>query len=367
MTTAACAEVIDDAIYMFGGVHCTNGEPCRTNALWKLHKTGRNQFQWSQVEFEKDSAQPSPRIVHASWEYEKKLWIYGGSGLSLDGNIQAHSPHDFDFLRNKNGTNNQLWCFDPSSGAWIVPDTTGTIPPPCHDVEAARIGDKVWLHTCDASMYMLDMRSLVWSKVETPGVEIFSMGYKSFTAITDSQIVLHGGYDHDCQLLKPGQNTWIFNIESGVWNKYIGSADLSRHMHTAVKGGSGKSVMVLGGTRMIANGYEHQVYDDIYWIRLEPDSLQKQAMKVLCENRNKSRKSKRMWKKKLPCYLEEAALLPPALYADLMEMCDDREDRIRRRFAMSERLPCTPWSRYDPSHCVWCRVRYTLSGLWFVP
>jgi hypothetical protein len=72
-------------IYMFGG---QLADETTTNALWKLQKTSLNQFTWTEVSFEDNASQPSPRHNPCCWQYKNKFWTFGGDGSTPDGYIQ---------------------------------------------------------------------------------------------------------------------------------------------------------------------------------------------------------------------------------------------------------------------------------------
>ena len=112
----SCVAVVESDLYMFGG-KLNPGEDNATfsNMLWKLHRTKTNQFIWTLITFENNASQPSPRMLSTAWEFNYKLWIYGGfgphfDGYMLDNKAKFHQVNN----REKTGFNNQIFVFDPS-------------------------------------------------------------------------------------------------------------------------------------------------------------------------------------------------------------------------------------------------------------
>ena len=152
-TLYSCGVVIGADIYMFGGGgvwdHASGRRNC-TNALWKLTRPSKQYFEWSEIVTQPQAKSPSPRYAHSGWEYAGKLWIFGGHGLPLAGYLNDHGDFKEDAMlwgnRNLYGKNNQLLCFNPSSGVWRNINTSGTIPRPCDSHATTIIGEKVWVH-----------------------------------------------------------------------------------------------------------------------------------------------------------------------------------------------------------------------------
>ena len=286
-TIRPCGAVLNSDLFMFGGYLQRGDEDYRlkiSNALWKLHRTKAKQFSWTQITFENNASQPSPRAECTAWEYDDKLWIYGGYGHSFEGFMHDNKAKFYPDGDAGVGLNNQLFVFDPSCGKWSIPDMRGEFPPVEYVLSAARIGDQVWLYSAvSGHMYVLGMRSLVLSSQSILGVPPSARQCYTFTPVSDSQIVLHGGYS----LREPLSDTWIFNTELGRWRQHTGPHDHARFAHSAVKA-SNNSVMILGGmdTRSpeVEDDAELNVHNDIFWVRLEPDSLRKQCLKVVLEH-----------------------------------------------------------------------------------
>ena len=210
----ACAAVIGQDVYMFGG-RDRYEDP--TNALRKLHGTPQGLFFWTRIKTKKAKS-PSPRRDHSGWEYDGKLWTFGGNGPSLVGYLNDNGNYDLH-------CNNQLLCFCPSTAKWTNPQCHGAMPPPVRSHATTTINDKVWLHGGftpnfpPLDLYELDMSSLTWALIAPVQPRPKGRYWCSLTAISDSELLLHGGIaDSETNVVL--KDTWIFNVETLSWKQY---------------------------------------------------------------------------------------------------------------------------------------------------
>ena len=276
----ACAVAITDDVYMFGG-----RDPVTdywSNTLWKLSKSLKGLFTWCKVRT-KNMNLPSPRDRFTGWEYAGNLWIFGGRGDLPDGYLNDHGEISTRGITR----NNQLLCFNPSSEEWTNPECSGQVPTPRGAHATATIRDKVWLYggyhfpTVLDDFYQLTMSTLVWTQIQTGQPKPRELGLCSLNAITDEQLVLHGGsagYN-----IYAVNDTWIFHLPSQTWKKLDTSKkDYHRMSHTASVGING-SVIIIGGTLNFFSCYD--IYTDTFNIRLEPKSLQQLALQTINKDR----------------------------------------------------------------------------------
>ena len=156
----------------------------------------------------------------------------------------------------------------------------------------------------------LNMQSLVWIKlkVDCP-IRPSERMWHSFTALSEYTFVLHGGYDiatNDAL-----SDTWLLDLPSASWRKYTGSSDHGRAHHSATKS-IHNNIIIFGGRlskKHLPAGSEGEMCNDVFVIRLEPESLLKVTSKVVCKHRAVLQIH---WK-----------YLPRTLHAQLMEMCQD--------------------------------------------
>ena len=190
---------IKSDIYMFGGFS-------HDNMLWKLARNADDSFAWNTIEFKGCRKTPSLRKGHSVWEYNEKMWIFGGNGVSPAGYLNDHG--DFaSTIGVINGTdygyNNQLLSYDPCIETWTNVPCCGAVPAPRRNASTATIKDKVYLHgewlsneSHRNGMYVLDMHSVIWSRIETTGlIRHDRQVYALLTPATINQLVFHDESD----------------------------------------------------------------------------------------------------------------------------------------------------------------------------
>ena len=126
------AVVINDAICMFGGWKKIEADN-PTNDLFKLMRTPAGSFEWTKITTTNPITlkTPSPRFAHTAWEYDNKLWVFGGLGSLDEENLEEHGNFEIVLLDEIFCfANNQLLCFDPLSNQWTNPKCSGTVPAP---------------------------------------------------------------------------------------------------------------------------------------------------------------------------------------------------------------------------------------------
>ena len=296
----------------------SNGSLQNTNSTWKLSGSAQHGFKWNEIKLKDNSQAPSPRVHHSGWAYNRKLWIFGGYGHPLHGYLNTsgesfeHKPNDP--TAGAWGFNNQLLCFNPSLQKWTNPPCYGAVSKPGTGGYITQFGNKVW--QCRMSkvgdtdcLLELNMQSLVWTKlkVDCP-IRPSERKLHSFTALSEYTFVLHGGYD--IATLDVLTDTWILDLSSASWRKYTGPRDHGRVRHSATN--SNHNIVIFGGSLSNDNlpaGSEEVLCNDVYIIKMQPESLLKLTSKVVCKHRVM-----------LQCHWK---YLPRTLHAQMMEMCQD--------------------------------------------
>ena len=250
----ACAVAIGSQIYLHGGIQYHDAEVLESYyyGLFRLSTTSTRSLTWTRMNFPTADV-PSCRSGHSGWEYQKKLWIFGGYGWSIYEYL--HDNGMFQAVENDPdpvGFNNQLCCFSPSTLVWKIVKSSGTVPSPRHRHAIAKVKANIWLyggenqHTVFDALYVLDMVSLTWTQVQTHGtLSPKQRASHSFIAISNEQIVLYGG---------PKNNSvWFLDLPSLSWRQRLGPiAELLAektgcYMHTGTIGRH--SIFILGGTK----------------------------------------------------------------------------------------------------------------------
>ena len=289
----SCAAAFGEDVYLFGGIKL-NDEP--TNALWKLQRTAQG-FSWTKNEHNDKKNSPSPRYNHSGWEHEGQLWVFGGIGYSLDGYLDDHG----DYAGSR--CNNQLLCFCPSTNKWTNPQYNGSLSP-MYGHATAKIKDKVFLFGgCVAyqvafdDLHELDMISLTWTMISTDQPKPQGCFFLSWNAVSDSQLVLHGGarnctcYERGecCSLTDVLSDTWLFDISTCSWREHVSdNKDEPRNRHTGSKG-MNKNVIILGGIPEWKVEYKN--YSPTFHITTEHEarSLKQIALQTIVQHKSEIR------------------------------------------------------------------------------
>ena len=272
----AVAVNIHGTIYTFGGSDATL--MAERNALWTLKRTKRGSFTWSYIKPQCKQQSPSPRAWHCGWEYEGKLWIFGGLGPSPEGYLN-YSRDIVAFVGSPGlSRNNQLLCYDPNTRKWINPRCFGDVPSPRSGHASAIIKNKVWLfggyrEHDDDIFCMLTMHSLTWTQIH---IQFHPPACHecTITAVAD-QLVLQGGRSGEGQYLG---DTWILDLKSHSWKLYTSRKDHPRWCHTGCSG-CNRSVIIHGGVKDPHD--MNKVYNNIFHVALEPKLLQQLAMQKI--------------------------------------------------------------------------------------
>ena len=168
----SCAVDIGSHLYTYGGLYDDGRLSDGIGDLWKLSRSADGNFSWTQLTTE---VRIAPRCGHSGWEYENKLWIFGG----MSHNIFEYLHDNETFLGGEPyGTlrfNNQLCCFSPTEQKWMTVKSKGTKPSPRWFHGITKLRDNVWLYGgsfgaaryCD--LYELQLRTLTWTQVHIPG------------------------------------------------------------------------------------------------------------------------------------------------------------------------------------------------------
>ena len=194
---------------------------------------------------------------------------------------------------------NQIISYDSNLEKWENVKSTGAVPMPRCESAVTNIDDTVWLYGGTDrydyqyhdrregmdDLYALNMESLTWTQIHmkngAPQPE--PCFQHTFTAVSESQIVSHGGLTHTND--NNFCNHWIFDTASMSWREDNLQVP-PRCMHSA-SAGKRSSVIILGG----ADNGHHQMskqYTDAFHIVLKPGpkTLQDLAMQAMFSHRH---------------------------------------------------------------------------------
>ena len=179
---------------------------------------------------------PSPRAFHTGWEYDGKLWVFGGNEAQLNLRI---NDNGFSLSTKSFGFNNDLLSFNPSSNKWTNLKCSGIIPDPRVLHATAVAQNKVWLYGGAGSarpfndFHELNMDSFTWSQIKTGIIKPKGRYASSLTAVSHTQLVLHCGVGSHREVL---DDTWIWDMTSHSWRQHVSNKDHPRTWHTASRG-----------------------------------------------------------------------------------------------------------------------------------
>ena len=277
----SCAVVIGAEIYLFAGRVYELG--CSTNDLWILTRTENGCFHWREVEFQQDARLPCPRHAHSGFEYAKSLWIFGGHVklVSMAGYLSNHGDMMYDYT-------NQLLCYNPRTQTWTNPQCSGDVPSPRIDPGIAIMKDKAWLFGGDSKrdgmlddFFELDILSRTWTEIQTGQTKPKGRHLPCFTAISEGQLLLQGGYDDQITL----RDTWIMDLSSHTWKKLPVKVKINRNRevcdptHLGCCRGVNKNVVIFGDVTRNKDPCQQNI--STFHVMLEPESLQQLAMKLI--------------------------------------------------------------------------------------
>ena len=283
---SAVVAVIDGTIYTFGGYDKVGVR----NALWNLSRTNckRGYLKWSFIEPRCKEESPSPRYGHTGWEFNGKLYTFGGEGHSPNrGYLNDHGDNTNASLISIK--NNQLLCYDPNIQTWMNPQCLGTVPLPRSGHCSTICEEKVWLFggrnedlNCFDDFFELSMSSLTWSQIQTHSRSPQARYECTLTATAENQLVLNGGSSNLSQFC----DTWIMDLTTHSWRRYTPAHDHTRSNHAATVG-LNNSVIIIGGRKSLLDEYDG--YDVISRVMLKPESLQKFALHTVYRHGDQQR------------------------------------------------------------------------------
>ena len=273
----AVAVAINGTIYTFGGL---DKSYIKRNALWTLSRTETGCFTWCFIKFEDDKESPSPRCGHSGWEHAGKLWVFGGGGPSPQRYLNDYGD-DISVAAGDVRINNQLLCYDPNNHKWTNPQCFGATPSPRSSQGCSIIKDGVWLfggcsqnRTLHEELFELTMQCLTWTQIQTVQPHPEPRCLCTLTALTNNQLVLHGGLGNGETL----SDTWIMDLTSHVWRQYTSGKDHARRQHTGFLG-LNNNVIIIGGYKEFRDTYD--AYDNTFRVLLEAKSLQQLAVQTI--------------------------------------------------------------------------------------
>lgn len=248
----------------------------------EVYRLDTSDWTWSHIDVGDNAQKPSPRDKLSAWEWENRIYIFGGYGLSFYPYMHDVGSYfgDVSVFGQTKGWNNQLMIFDTTSRSWSNPQTTGASPSPRAAHGSARVGRDVFIfggrHDDQRlnDLYRLNLSTLNWSQIFVEGNVPVGRSWHTFTPISDRHVCLFGGYTTSQQ---PLGDVWFLDTVSLQWRQCDRSCHKSPptpHLwHTAVRT-SDDDVVVFGGcSNDILSNVAADHSNDLLVIRISPKTL----------------------------------------------------------------------------------------------
>ena len=273
-TKRGSAVMIEGSVYLL-----LQSDLPKVNDFWRLIQTSHGCYAWEKVLVKHGTKMPSPRQYFSGWEYAMEMWIFGGVGSQLDDYLNNHGEHSGGNF----GYNNQLLKFNPISKEWSNPRSSGAVPATGvmrYNIHTdAAIGHKFWYNSTAVfdELHELDMQSLVWTCIQfIDPLYPHHRSRCSLNALTEHQLVLHGGYLLDVGKRCTLSDTWILDLPSRSWKQYTNNEAYPRKAHCASVG-LNNNIVIIGGS----SGHAYHMHKDNFHVMLEPKCLLQLAMQTV--------------------------------------------------------------------------------------
>lgn len=276
-TSGCSAVVLNDNMYIFGGYR-DNGN---SNELYVLNLITS---EWSLVASNDPVPIPSDKLV--GWQYQEKLFFFGGFGFEPDTmeSIRVKRARDFRFvpdpqspLKYRRGWNNQFICYDPESKKWSCPEYKGEAPTARAAHAAAVVNNKVYIfggrhqRSRINDLHCLDMETMTWSgNIETLGNVPCGRSWHSLTVLNDTTLVLYGGFS---QLNEALDDCWHLNLQTFTWTQIDLPFARKRLWHSACMVIPGEIIICGGCCGNILEQLCHEHSPELIVLRFTPKSL----------------------------------------------------------------------------------------------
>ena len=276
----ACGIVIGKAIYTFGGYEKDHS---KSNEVWKLTRNTNSSFEWNKILVKHKKKIPSPRTWHSGWEYDGKLWTFGGSGPSLlDYRNEYGDFVPWEIL------SNQLFHFNPVSNEWTNLKCFGTVPSPRSHHATTSLGNKAWLyggaimdiHYDIDDLYELDMCSVTWTQIQTTTPKPPRLSACSLNVTRKNKVLLYcrssDEKDDKCEC------AWILDLSSYSWKKYAHD-DCCRTGSLGIN----NSIIIIGGNCPQDDLVQDpRICTPVCSVMLEPKTLQQLSIQTVYKYRD---------------------------------------------------------------------------------
>ncbi|XP_062809884.1 uncharacterized protein PRCAT00003140001, partial [Priceomyces carsonii] len=256
-------------LYLFGGQ--LEQDVFNDLYFFELNTFKSPKARWDLVE-PLHNFKPPPLANHSMSVYKNKIYVFGG-------------------VYNNEKVSNDLWCFDALSNKWSQIETTGAVPLPVNEHSSCIVNEKLYIYGGNDfsgiiynSLHVLDLHTLVWSKLTEEG-EINGPGSRCGHTMTYlpryNKIIIMGGDKNDYVVSDPSDfeayddytgedvGTMIYELDLDVIDQFTGESKAftkptpgrSEGVLAASTTGTGVTNAGQGGTESIvakSQGYDRR-------------------------------------------------------------------------------------------------------------
>uniref|UniRef100_A0A0A9Z3F3 Kelch domain-containing protein 2 n=1 Tax=Lygus hesperus TaxID=30085 RepID=A0A0A9Z3F3_LYGHE len=289
-TSGSSAAVLDDHLYIFGGMIEFAGNSQRhQNDLYRLHLPS---LVWEKLS---PSGIKPPRCDKGvAWAYEGKVYFFGGYGPRPDlASMNFVFQADITNSNGRMGWNNNFFAYDPFSNSWFKPNTRGVTPDPRAAHSACIVDSRAFIfggrmgEARTNDLYFIDMSTLTWSRninaaTDRDGPE--GRSWLSFNFVSRRKAVVYGGLR---QYGIPAMDYWECefseNYERLVWTKCVTPIE-PRVWHQASFCENTHELVIVGGVSKSPYDMEEEDHiDQMKIIAYEPSTLYRLSLNAVVD------------------------------------------------------------------------------------
>jgi len=295
LLSGACSILTNHCLYIFGGCKRSIFGGFTDFHFNDLYKLCLRTLIWEKCHVA-NNKMPSPRDKLAGWNYDNKLYFFGGFGANFQGSF-LNEFGDFDEIPNYNkklGWNNQLIYFDLETNTWHEQKYSCVNREHRPKPRAAHTCTKINEHQvvlfggrtleCRSNdLYILNLKDFCWTENLMANKDNSPTGrsWHTMVALNNNHVFLYGGLSQENQCIGDG---WLLNTIDLNWIK-IKTDFEQRLWHTAAVNRKDNQVYVFGGSVTDVFVSQPTFPKHMFKISLSPESLKMKCINFICSNK----------------------------------------------------------------------------------